>query len=681
MKHLKAAFSQKGWVLIPMALLFSKGLAAEAERKFQPLHIPEAISGSSIQLSLHKSKKSFWEGATTATYAYNKESFWGPTLILNKGEKVDVQVKNDLDEPTTVHWHGLHIPAETDGGPHQLIKPGETWNPKFTVANNASTFWYHPHPHEQTQKQMAMGAGGLIIIRDSDEAKLALPRTYGVDDIPLVLTSRRFNLKQEFTYAGDDDKYGDFELVNGTLDPEVTLPKQFVRLRILNAEIERGYNLGFSDHRTFYLIGTDGGLVDKPIPLQQMKLMVGERAEILVDLSQDKSGATVDLMTFNANQPFGFPGGEPGQSPPNGGYLNNLDYRLLRINVGKSTSNPILALPDTLAHNQFWKDSDVTKRRMLHITGGGAPNKEFSFDQHYFDMHNVDQVIKLGSIEAWTVSNDRVFGHSFHIHDVQFKIVSRSDSKVEPYEEGWKDTVYVPRNTSVTFLAKFDDFASDTNAYMYHCHMANHEDGGLMGQFLVVKDVKSNLTTFRLPANHEATEQMSKIALSSVGKLAPPIIGPSAKGEDINYNETIKTKPVIAFFIESGCPCSKDATEFMNRIQVGFGKSCQIIGVINGDQRAASAWTKAVGAKFPVIADKDYSIITSFGAKSSVTISVIAQGGRIEKTYLGYGQEMLKDLSARLTKLSGSESKVINFKDAPKELVVGCPFNLPKGSK
>ena len=463
--------------------------AQTSARPFQKLHIPEAIVGTSFNLNVHKSSKSFWKGATTATYGYNNESFWGPTLILKKGDTVQMNVRNELDEPTTTHWHGLHLPAATDGGPLQVIPAGKTWSPSFKVTNNAGTYWYHPHAHETTQKHLTMGAGGLIIVKDPIEAALPLPREYGVDDIPLVLTSRRFHLDDQFSYDGDNDKYGDFAFANGTLDAEVGLPAQVVRLRILNAEIERGYDLGFSDGRTFHVIATDGGLVEKPIPVTRMKLMVGERIEVLVDLGGDKVGSSVDLMAYNAGQPFGYPGGEPGTRPPNGGYLNNINFRLLHINVTPRTAKAITTLPATLVKNRLWTESDATQQRTIRISGG---RPLFNFDDKPYARNVINQTISLGAVEQWTIRNNNIFGHTFHIHDVQISIISRT-SGVQDYERGWKDTLYVPRGESVSFIAKFDDYASDTDAFMYHCHMSNHEDGGLMGQFIVVNRAVKDL--------------------------------------------------------------------------------------------------------------------------------------------------------------------------------------------
>lgn len=653
-------------------------------RPFQDLWIPPTVSGKSFELALNKASKSFWQGVTTSTYCFNDSRFWGPTLIFEQGDLVQINVKNNLDEPTTVHWHGLHLPPAMDGGPHSEIPAGGTWKPSFVVKNNAATYWYHTHPHELTQKQLTNGAGGLIIIKDPVEAKLALPRTYGVDDLPLVLTSRRFHRDNQFSSDGDSDKYGDFLLTNGTLDAQVSLPAQFVRLRLLNAEIERGYDIGFSDKRTFYVIATDGGLVDKPIPIKRMKLMVGERVELLVDLGADKPGSTLDLMTYNSKQPFGFPGGEPGSSSPNGSFLNNLDFRLLRINITEPTANPITKLPDQLTKNHFWSDSDVTQRRTVSINRVGPPEREFAFDKKYFDMHAINHVVKLGDVEAWTITNDRTFGHSFHIHDVQFKIVARSDGPVLDYEQGWKDTFYIPRSASVTFIAKFENFADDTVPFMYHCHMSNHEDGGLMGQFLVVKDpaaLKRDATgmiRFRDRVEHPLTRDMLKSAEQQALTPAPAFQTTDIAGKPISLASLTEKNPLVLFFIDCECPCSRDAAPFLDRLQAAYGDQCTVIGVTNSDAKVAAAWVQQVGVKFSVIADPEMTIINKYAAERSVYTTIIAPGGKIVKTYPGYSAEMLTELSSSLAKLNGITVRSFPIEDAPQKLVSGCPFPLRK---
>lgn len=439
--------------------------------------------------------KQIRSGNQTITSSINTDNFWGPTLIMNKWQNVSFNVKNKLNDSTTLHWHGMHLPAVMDGGPHQVIPPGTTWQPYWQVTNQASTLWYHPHLHMMTNEQMAKGLGGLIIIRDSAERALALPRRYGIDDIPLVLTSRRYDASNQFVYT--NVAYGDYMLTNGTPSAQVSLPKQFVRLRLLNAESERAYNIGFSDNRNFYVIGNDGGLLNAPVTVNRLKLLVGERVELLVDLGNDAVGSTVDLNAYNAGFPLGFPGGEPAQSGQFGSLLNNTTFCLLHVVVAPTTTNAVTALPATLLNNVYWAASNATVSRTLNITNGQPGNPiPFNFDNASFVMSTINKTVTLNTIEKWTVKNNNVFGHAFHIHDVEFKIVDRNGSAagVNAYESGWKDVMYVPINESVTFVAKFNDYADPIHPFMYHCHFGLHEDDGMMGQF-VVTDPSTGLAT------------------------------------------------------------------------------------------------------------------------------------------------------------------------------------------
>jgi bilirubin oxidase len=514
----------------PTGNAVSKSVAATltTPQAYNPLVIPEAITGPDFDLTLATATKQFRAGSATPTLGFNGALFWGPTLIMNRGDVVRMKVHNALTATTTVHWHGFHLPATMDGGPLQPILPGATWSPSWTVKNSAATYWYHPHLHETTQEQLTKGAGGLIIVRDPEEAALGLPRTYGVDDIPLAVTSRRFLTDNSFAYDHIVDNYGDYVLVNGTLNPRANLPRQFVRLRVLNAEIERGYNLGFSDNRTFYVIGNDSGLLDAPVAVTRVKLMVGERIEILVNLGNDAVGGAVDLRAFNSGQVFGFPGNEgnpvqpTGRSGPiNGSLLNNTDFNLLRINVVAATANPVTSLPGTLVKNTYWTNAQVTNTRTVTITGGGG-GSEFTFDGAAFSATRNNFTVKLNAIERWTIVNNNIFGHAFHVHDVKFKVVARTptvgqvstDGLPAPYESGWKDTVYVPKGESVQVIATFEDYASTTDAYMFHCHFANHEDGGMMGRFVVYDPTIA--TDTRAPAFRLQPQPMAAVAGATV---------------------------------------------------------------------------------------------------------------------------------------------------------------------
>lgn len=487
-------------------------LSSPSFAQYNALWIPDTLSGTTFNLTIKDSFAQLRPGNQTITGGVNNK-FWGPTLIIQKGDTVHMNVTNKLNDSTTIHWHGMHLPAVMDGGPHQVIPPGTLWQPYWKVTNLAGTYWYHPHLHEMTLEHISKGIGGFIIVRDAAESALALPRTYGVDDIPLVLTSRRYDASNQF--ETNNVAYGDYMLTNGVPAAEVSLPKQYVRLRILNAEIERGYNLGFSDNRTFYVIGNDGGLLNAPVAVTRVKVMVGERVEIMVDLSNINIGSSIDLKAFNSGQAFGFPGGEPATSGQFGSLLNNIDFTVLHINAIAATSGAITAVPATLANNTYWTANDATVTRNLAITDGqpGPGGKPFSFDSTPFVLTNINKTVHLNDIEKWTVTNNNVFGHTFHIHDVQFKIVARNGnaSGVGAYESGWKDVMSVPVNESVTFVAKFDDYADLKHPFMYHCHFANHEDDGMMGQFVVspfpanvntTANLSTDFTLYPNPANN-----------------------------------------------------------------------------------------------------------------------------------------------------------------------------------
>ena len=535
---------------------------------YNPLIIPDTITGTTMNLDLYQTNKRFptWSASNptlginpsttlgpapgTTTLGYNGAQIWGPTLIMNKGDTVQLNVKNHLDQSnstllrsttTTVHWHGFHIPAIMDGGPRQVIPAGTTWSPTFTVKNDAATFWYHPHLHMATQEQLTLGAGGMIIVHDPVEAALGLPRTYGVDDIPLAVTTRRLlSGNNEFSsnqYVQSDgststrDNYGDYVLVNGTMNPQVSLPQQFVRLRILCADIQRGYRFGFSDNRNFYVIANDQGLLNAPQLVSQVTMMIGERVEILVNLAGDPVNSSVDLVAYDnlgaagglAGALGGFGGSESPSTAPtgnvgqeNGGLLCNSDFKVLRITVAAPTANPITSVPVTLASNTYWTNADATTTRTINIANGNGGTPGFTFDGIAYSPTTNNFNIPLNAIEKWTFNGGQVFGHSIHIHDIKFKIISRSVTQggantnqifdtisnvASPigtkacanYESGWKDTLYVPRGESVSVIAKYDDFASPNNPYMLHCHMLNHEDGGLMGQFVVTSAATESL--------------------------------------------------------------------------------------------------------------------------------------------------------------------------------------------
>lgn len=471
-------------------LLLITAAAGIHAQTYNQLWIPDTLSGSTFNLRAKDTMKQMLSGQQTITAGYNG-NWWGPTMIWNKGQTVHINVTNNLNDSTTVHWHGMHLPAVMDGGPHQVIPINTVWSPYWTVTNNAATYWYHPHLHMESEKQITQGLGGLIIVRDSIESALPLPRTYGVDDIPLILTDRSFSSNQ-FTVV----PYGDSMITNGVLHAEYTLPAQVVRFRILNAAIERSYNVGFSDGSTFYVVTSDGGLLNAPVALTRFLISPGERVEILVNLT-GKTG-TLDLMAYNSTLSNVVAGGENFTGGPFANALGRKDFPMLHINIGAQTGNPITTIPTTLTTNTYLSSSSSSVTRALTIidstaSGFTGPNA-FVINHHLFKLNYIDYQVPVDSTEIWQITSTSGFSHPFHIHDVEFNVLSIDGAAPPAEQQGWKDVILVPGHQGppsgsgshvVKFIAKFSDYADSIHPFMFHCHIALHEDEGMMGQFVV----------------------------------------------------------------------------------------------------------------------------------------------------------------------------------------------------
>jgi FtsP/CotA-like multicopper oxidase with cupredoxin domain len=207
----------------------------------------------------------FGSGHTATTWGFNG-SYLGPTLRAANGEQVIVNVRNNLNVESSVHWHGMHLPAAMDGGPHQPLRAGGSWSPTWKVDQPAATVWYHPHPHGETADHVYRGLAGMFILDDATTGSLNLPKTYGIDDVPVIVQDKEFGSGgdglrhgNEFLGGGGLGIMGGQIVVNGTYAPYLDVSTELVRLRLLNASNARSYNFGFDDNRQFTLIGTDGG--------------------------------------------------------------------------------------------------------------------------------------------------------------------------------------------------------------------------------------------------------------------------------------------------------------------------------------------------------------------------------------------------------------------------------------
>jgi FtsP/CotA-like multicopper oxidase with cupredoxin domain len=402
-------------------------------------------------------------GKPAPTWGFNG-SYLGPTLRASRGEEVRVDVRNELDEVTTVHWHGMHVPAKYDGGPHQPIEPGETWSPQWRIDQPAATLWYHPHPHGRTEEHVNRGLAGLFLVDDPASGVAdRLPHEYGVDDIPLIVQDKRLNGDGEIRSGG----LGHDVLVNGTYGPYLEVTTERVRLRLLNASVKRVFAFGFSDDRDFTMIGSDGGLLPRPVPMRRLQLSPGERAEVVVAMTP---GERVVLRSFAPELGENFIGARF-----NGG---EDEFDVLQLRAADRL-RPSPAIPERLAAAPD-VDVDGATVRTFAMQGRQINGKSM-------DMSRIDEVIELGATEVWKVTNTDGQYHNFHVHDVRFEVLAVDGHEPGPELSGWKDTVFMPPGRTVQLAMRFTDYADPDAPYMYHCHLLQHEDRGMMGQFVVVE--------------------------------------------------------------------------------------------------------------------------------------------------------------------------------------------------
>lgn len=439
------------------------------------LHIPPVLEGTvapdghrEFELVAGEGTWDFGTAQRTPTWGFNGPHL-GPTLRARVEEDVRVRVSNELDEPTSVHWHGMHLPAEMDGGPHQPIDAGGTWQPQWHVSQEPATLWYHPHPHGDTERHVYNGLAGLFIVDPADGPDERLPHDYGVDDLPVVVQDKRLDDSGELDLDDNGNEIGflgDRVVVNGTWGGYVDVTTDLVRLRVLNGSTARTYNLGFSDDRQFHLIATDGGLRETPLATSRVQVSPGERVEIVVAV---RPGDVCRLATFRADL---------GAVVLPSAFGADDEVDLLELRAARSLRRHP-ALPTALATIPWLDAGDSTSHRELVFEGREINGRRM-------DMDRIDLQVPVDSQETWEVRSRNPFPHNFHVHDVQFQVVAVDGKAPPPELRGWKDTVYLAPQVTYRLVMQFRDYASPTHPYMYHCHLLLHEDDGMMGQFLVV---------------------------------------------------------------------------------------------------------------------------------------------------------------------------------------------------
>jgi len=411
---------------------------------------------SDYYLSVQTGTTNFIEDKLTATMGYNG-SYLGPVLKLTRGEEVNMHITNELNDTTSVHWHGLEVNGTEDGGPHQVVGIDTTWEPTFTIDQPAATLWFHPHVIGTTATQVYLGLAGLILIEDENSKSLNLPDEYGVNDIPLIIQDRSFDADGFFIYNDNmmNGVVGDVIIVNGAITPYLDVQQVKMRFRIVNGANASNFNLKLNDHSEFYQIASDGGLLEKPVLSDSLFISPGERAEIIIDFSKFNEGEKIELKSGNK--------------------------QVMTFRIG-GESNDLTTIPETLAKIEPIDESVATGMKTIELDGAGHM---VSLNGRKFDMNRIDDNVVLGEVEIWEITANGTMmgkmGHPFHIHGTQFQILSRNGKEPGANEQGWKDTVYIQADETVRIIVKF----KNEGVFMYHCHILEHEEAGMMGQLEV----------------------------------------------------------------------------------------------------------------------------------------------------------------------------------------------------
>lgn len=472
------------------SVLAGLGHAQSTVRALPILPLSDFTQGISNRISLTCGfgQHDFGTGTLSDTYGING-SYLGPVLKVKQGQTLPFDVNNGIDQVTTLHWHGLHIPGDVDGGPHQEIQPGRLWSPDVPIAQNASMNWFHSHMHGRTAQQTYKGLAGVLLIEDDASLSADLPKTYGVDDFTLVLQDKTFSASGQMSYeltaeVFEDGFEGDTMIVNGAIAPVAqTVPQGLVRLRILNACNARFLELSMGTG-PLTVIASDGGFLSSTVETETLLMSPGERYEVLVDMG------ALDANSLNVNMNGG------------GGLLANLfggnDTTTVLTLLRNSEEGFTGSMPQRLANLEPAIASKATKTRSFELqmdVGADLTALALAWDNvcgsagamaingQPMKMDRIDEVVHKGDTEIWRISVDDML-HPFHIHGCSFRILSQSGAEPPAYAQGWKDMVHVEEGWSEV-LVQFNYDAPGDAPYMYHCHILEHEDCGMMGQFSV----------------------------------------------------------------------------------------------------------------------------------------------------------------------------------------------------
>lgn len=440
----------------------------------EPLREPQMLTSRSgiLDVRLTAAPGVAMAGRRTAALGYNG-TIPGPTLRVAPGDTLRVTLTNDLDTTTNLHTHGLHVSPEGESdNVFRMIDSGQSARYEYTIPPDhpTGTFWYHPHHHGTVANQVFGGLFGALLVVGPDGTAPARERVLVVSDITLTTDGEVAPVSRQQVMQGRE---GELVLVNGQLRPRIDVSTdQPERWRVVNACTSRVLELALDQH-TWGFMGYDGQALGEPEDRNTVVLAPGNRVDLLV---QPASAGTFTLNTL--------PHDRVGMGMMGGGREASAETTLATVRVtgdATETAGPtVLPTPGrpSAADVADLRGETVNARRTIAFTMGmGGGGMTFGFDGQQFDHERIDQSVPLGTVEEWTLANPSPMDHPFHLHVWPMQVVAAPD--LDPTgRPDWRDVVIVPARAQVTVRIRFADFSGRT---VYHCHVLDHEDLGMMG--------------------------------------------------------------------------------------------------------------------------------------------------------------------------------------------------------
>ena len=464
----------------------------------------------------------FMPGGESPFLLYQTEqagkAYQNPILRMESGKRFTASLHNELQEPTIIHWHGLHTPAAMDGHPASTIGPGAKYDYDFVVRNRGGTYWYHTHAHNLTARQAYNGLASFFLVDDDDQRNIskALDLQLGVTDLPLVVQDKQFDAQGKLVYKPGMHEammgwLGDIVLANLTANAVQTVTPRTYRLRLLNGSNARIYRLAFVKGDTpldFTVIGTDGGLIERPETVTEAFFAPGERLDVLIDAGQAQPGEAIFLksLAFDAMENEGSAGGVSGAGGMGMGMGQMMgsmsssrlalgqSFNVLKLSV-VSGERIAAKLPAVLS---VVKPIDIAgaAERKIELSMG---HMRFLINGRTFKIDEIAFDVKRGAVEIWRISNPAVgMPHPMHIHGFSFQVLERIGSPPQVAatarfgkgrtvsDLGWKDTVLVWPGETVRIAIDFAHDYPGSQTYVFHCHNLEHEDAGMMINYRVL---------------------------------------------------------------------------------------------------------------------------------------------------------------------------------------------------